>query len=108
MKRNSGNLDAQQLGLLALVSLSIIAAVCVTMALNAKDRKIARAAAYIEQVETKNSEFLAALLSCANGAGYTLDMAGHHHVHVQCVIQYEYVAGRFYEKDTARQPRKKK
>ena len=104
--KNSRQLDLRMVSILFLLSSAIIAVGSVTMALTHKDREITKLMMQATNLESKNREFLSSILSCANGEGFLMQLTPQDLVEVDCSIKYEWMNGRFYEKNSGRQPRK--
>lgn len=101
-KRNSGGGNTATAVILFSLSLAATGIGLATIALAYKDQQIASLTQWAGRLEAKHHEFLSAILACANGDGFTMDLARTNMVYVSCTIEYEYVNGRYYEKDSAR------
>lgn len=108
MQTRNPELGNGMLGILFLLSFILTVAGAVTMALQHKDREIADYQRWTERLEAKHREFLASLLACANGEGFTMDIAERNRVDVACTIEHEWMNGKYYDKDNGRKPKKGK
>lgn len=73
-----------------------------TMALAARDRKIAELTQQKLEVEAANRLFLSSLLSGANGGSYSVEFNQDTSVFVDCKIAFEWVDGKYFEGDSGR------
>lgn len=102
--RNSRS-DKWMLVILLVLSSLVTAFGSLTMALGDKDRKIAEMQRWTSTLEAKNREFLASILACTSGGGYTVEFTTDTSTKVKCTIEHQWVKGKFisydrYEKKT--------